>query len=108
MRFRWTAPAARGDLYSITEYVRQDNAGAATRVLNSIRRRCNQLLFTPQLGHPGKEPGTRELVLSPLPCIVVYRLHNKYVEILRIWPRRPKLLTPPTAAAAKSYPTTAQ
>jgi plasmid stabilization system protein ParE len=46
MHGKRTAPAAR-DLYSITEDIRHDNAGAAARALKSIRRRFNQLHFTP-------------------------------------------------------------
>jgi plasmid stabilization system protein ParE len=45
------------------------------------------------LGRPGRKPGTREWVSSPLPYIVVYRVRKEVVEIVRIlhgaqrWPR---------------------
>ncbi len=36
-------------------------------------------------GRPGKEPGTRELVLPPLPYVVVYRVRDEIVEIARVF-----------------------
>jgi plasmid stabilization system protein ParE len=33
---------------------------------------------------PGKEEGTRELVLSPLPYIVVYAVHGDVIYVVRI------------------------
>ena len=39
----------------------------------------------PNLGRLGREEGTRELVCSPLPYIVVYRLKHSAIQILHIW-----------------------
>lgn len=39
----------------------------------------------PQRGRMGREEGTREFILSPLPYIVVYRLHASDFEVLRIY-----------------------
>jgi plasmid stabilization system protein ParE len=33
----------------------------------------------------GSGPATRELVLSPLPSIVVYRARDSLIEVVRIW-----------------------
>jgi toxin ParE1/3/4 len=41
-------------------------------------------LTFPHRGRPGKKENTRELVLSPLPYIVVYRIAGDAVNILRI------------------------
>ena len=35
-------------------------------------------------GRPGKKPGTRELVLSPLPWILVYAVRGDAVYVVRI------------------------
>jgi toxin ParE1/3/4 len=43
------------------------------------------LRSTPFRGRPGREEGTRELVLSRLPYIVVYRVKDNDVEILHIY-----------------------
>ena len=50
----------------------------------------NFLLFyadNPALGHPGRLPGTRELVVSGTPYIVPYRVSGRpeRVEILRVF-----------------------
>ena len=39
----------------------------------------------PNRGRPGHRSGTRELLLSPLPYIVVYRVKDETVEILHIY-----------------------
>jgi toxin ParE1/3/4 len=86
MRLRWTAPAAQ-DLYSITHFIRRDKPTAAREVAKSIYERCESLRYSPLRGRKGKRAGTRELVLSPLPYIVVYRVTADIVEILHIWHR---------------------
>jgi len=47
--------------------------------------RIEQLHAFPRRGRVGREEGTRELVLSLLPHIVVYRVRESAVEILQIW-----------------------
>jgi toxin ParE1/3/4 len=84
MRLRWTAPAAQ-DLYSITRYIRGDNPTAAREVAKTIYDGCESLISSPHRGRKGKQPGTRELVFSPLPYIAVYRVTEDTVEILHIW-----------------------
>ena len=38
----------------------------------------------PQMGRPGRKQGTRELVISRTPFIVVYRIKAKRIELLRV------------------------
>lgn len=84
MRIRWTAPAAQ-DLYRITRYIRRDNPEAARNIAKTIYEGCESLMHSPRRGRLGVEPGTRELVFSPLPYIAVYRVNQASVEIMRIW-----------------------
>ena len=42
------------------------------------------LLTFPHRGRPGKKEGTRELVLSPLPYVVVYAVRGDAIFIVRI------------------------
>ncbi len=83
MRLRWTAPAAK-DLYNITRYIRRDNPTAAREVAKAIYNSCESLVNSPHRGRKGRQTGTRESVLSPLPYIVVYRVIEDAVEILHI------------------------
>ena len=73
MQIRWS-PAAADDLQSIFEYIRSDNPAAAQRVIETIYDRTTAFAKHPYQGRRGRVEGTRELVLPPLPFIVVYRV----------------------------------
>jgi len=40
---------------------------------------------SPEMGRPGRVPGTRELVIPRTPCIVPYRLVGNTIQVLRIF-----------------------
>ncbi|HEY6342439.1 MAG TPA: type II toxin-antitoxin system RelE/ParE family toxin [Bryobacteraceae bacterium] len=84
MTIRWTAGAA-DDLESISEYIAEDNPEAALRVARAIFSRIEELSKFPHLGRKGREEGTREFVLTPLPYIAVYRVTQEVVEILHFY-----------------------
>ena len=93
MRIRWTEPAAR-DLTQICDYIQEHDSGAtARRVALSIYERVSALIEFPERGRQGRLKGTRELILTGLPYLAVYRVRGQDVEILRIlhgaqaWPR---------------------
>jgi toxin ParE1/3/4 len=84
MNIRWTLPAA-GDLTQICDYIEKRSSGAtARRVALSISEGVSFLAKFPHKGRNGRHPDTRELVLSGLPYVVVYRLRTDVVEILRV------------------------
>lgn len=93
IQVRWTEPAAR-DLEEISEYIRRDRPAAAGKVAQSLFEAADSLSLLPGRGRNGRIPGTRELVVSGLPYIIVYRLTNTSVQVLRIyhgarnWPER--------------------
>jgi len=58
---------------------------AALKTVRTIFERVEQLVTFPHRGRMGREEDTRELVLSPLPYIVVYRVKDSAVEILHIY-----------------------
>jgi hypothetical protein len=51
----------------------------------TIYTRCSDLALFPNGGRIGRIAGTRELVLAPLPYIVVYRVNPDSVDIVRIF-----------------------
>ncbi len=83
MTVRWS-PKAAEDLAQIIAYVQKDSSEAAQRIAESIFARAEALSTFPQRGRVGRVRGTRELPLSPLPFVIVYRLHEDSLEISNI------------------------
>ncbi|HEY7352631.1 MAG TPA: type II toxin-antitoxin system RelE/ParE family toxin [Terriglobales bacterium] len=84
MRIRWTDPALR-DFTQICDYIeRHGSAGVARRVSISIYGQISDLFRFPELGRTGRKPETRELVLSGLPYIAIYRVQVNEIQILRL------------------------
>lgn len=84
MRLRWTTPAA-DDLFRIVQHIQKNNPSAARDVAQTLYDGCGGLRDFPRLGRRGRIEGTRELVFPSLPYIVVYRIQDEFVEILRIY-----------------------
>jgi len=83
MELRWTEQAA-DDLEQITDYLFENAPERAAEFVRDIYNAPSRLLKFPYLGRPGKKEGTRELVLSPLPYIVVYQITGHIVHVARI------------------------
>lgn len=74
---------ARDDLFSIVEYVSEENPDAAQRLLDDISAKVSKLSDFPKVGRPGRVDGTRELV-ALANYIVVYQEDNSSIRILRV------------------------
>ena len=83
MNIRWS-PEAADDFAGIVEFIRTQNPSAAARIAQSIDRSVTSLESFAQRGRPGRVEGTRELVLAPLPFIVVYRIKQNVIEAVRV------------------------
>jgi toxin ParE1/3/4 len=83
MHLQWTEAAAN-DLERIADYLFSHAPDRATRLIRSIYEAPKTLLSFPHRGRPGKKAGTRELVLSPLPWIVVYTVRADVVHVVRM------------------------
>jgi toxin ParE1/3/4 len=84
MRIRWTSDAAN-DLENITIYLHREHRSAAPAVIRTIIDAISTLARFPNRGRPGIVPGTRELVLSTLPYIVVYSATDQAIQLLHIF-----------------------
>jgi toxin ParE1/3/4 len=89
------SPQAINDLAVLRAYIAEDDPAAAQRVALHIIRSIEQLLSgNPDMGRPGRVPGTRELVVPRTPYIVPYRIRNNRLQVLRVyhgarkWPER--------------------
>jgi len=80
------SPEAISDLAALRAYIEQDDPAAAQRVALHIVRNIETLLpNNPEMGRPGRVPGTRELVIPKTPFVVPYRLRGKTIQILRMF-----------------------
>jgi toxin ParE1/3/4 len=85
MTLIWS-PEAIADLVALRAYIEQDDPAAAQRVSLHIIQNVETLLATsPEIGRPGRVPGTRELVIPRTPFIVPYRLVDKTIQVLRVY-----------------------
>lgn len=66
------------------DYIAHDNPLAAVAQGDRVEDQIDQLLQHPNMGRPGRRQGTRELVISRTPFIVVYRIKGKRIELLRL------------------------
>ena len=83
MQLRWSEEAA-DDLERIANYLFAETPQHAPELVRAIYNAPAVLLQFPHRGRPGKKDGTRELVLTPLPYIVVYQIAGDVLHIVRI------------------------
>ena len=97
MKLAWL-PLALANRDAQLDYIAQHNPMAAVDMGDRIEHQVGQLLLQPELGRPGRVKGTRELVISRTPLIVVYRVRPKTacIELARLlhasqrWPAESK------------------
>jgi len=83
MNLTWTTPA-ENDLTDILDYIAEDSPSAALGTIDRIEGVALRLIDFPLSGREGSVPGTRELPIPGLPFILVYRVREASVEILRV------------------------
>jgi toxin ParE1/3/4 len=92
MRIVWTRRATR-HLHAAYQYwLAEASQDAADQMLDRIFSVVELLERNPEMGRPGRIETSRELILSPLPFLLAYRLRRNKIEILallhgaRKWP----------------------
>lgn len=93
MKVGWTRRATR-HLHAAYEYwAREKSVTAADGMLDRIFGAVERLADHPELGRRGRISGTRELVLTPTPFILAYRIRRHgIIEVIallhgaRKWP----------------------
>jgi toxin ParE1/3/4 len=84
MKLRWLRSGSEA-LRRIKAYIACENPAAAQKVGRQVRQAVLRLAEFPESGRPGQVPGTRELIVPGTPYLVVYRLRENTVEILRVF-----------------------
>ena len=85
MRVSWSVEAD-ADLEEIYEHIAEDNPTAAAEVYSFISAYAEQQLSEhPEIGHEGRVPNTRELVVPRYRAYtIVYEIKTN-VEIVAVW-----------------------
>lgn len=92
MRVRWTRRALR-EQDEAFEWIVAQNRAAAAEIIDRLRAASRLLADQPRIGRPGRRSGTRELVVTRTPHVLVYRVGADAVDILAVihharnWPR---------------------
>jgi toxin ParE1/3/4 len=83
MQLRWTEKAV-ADLEEIADYLFEKTPVHAHRIVLQIYEAPQMLAQFPLRGRAGRRSGTRELVLSSLPYILIYTVSDDLIHIVRI------------------------
>src|ERR1019366_273763 len=94
MTLSWS-PESIHDLIALRAYIAKHDPASAKRVALHILYSVEHLLSdNPKIGHSGRVPGTRELVIPKPPYVIPYRVRGSMIEIVRVyhssrrWPQR--------------------
>ena len=80
----WTPPS-QTDLAEIRAYISEADPHAANKMIVRVVFAGNALEELPNRGRPTALADVRELVVSDTPYLLVYRVHQDIVQILRVW-----------------------
>ncbi len=86
MKVKWLRKALENIDHEAT-YISRENPPAAKEVVQRIYNSVALLAENPSLGHPGRIPDTRELIVPGTRYIIPYRVRPrlKQIEILRVF-----------------------
>jgi len=84
LRLLWS-PRAQRDLDEACTYIAADNPHAATRIENRIADAVTGLPAHPRKGRARRDGKARELVVAGTPYVIVYRIKDETIEIMRVW-----------------------
>ena len=76
--------AAAADLEGIADYLYLHHPSFARATIQKLYDAAKPLRTLPFMGRVGKISGTRELVLAPLPYLIIYAVDDLSIHILRI------------------------
>lgn len=93
-RVQWTA-SAKQDLFEIIQYIAEDDADTALRLLDKIEQKANNLYQYPERGRAVSEFHTigisiyREIIIRP--WRLLYRIADKKVYVMALLDSRREL-----------------
>lgn len=79
------AEPAQQDLAAIIDYIARDNPHASERVYQAEVTSAGLLTDFPNIGRPGRLPDTRELQVTSLPYMIVYKVDADIITVLAVF-----------------------
>lgn len=79
---RWEH-AARDQLDTIIQYIRDHNRPAAEAMERAFQASVERLCHMPFIGRPGRVKGSREWIVHPN-YLLIYRVSDETIDILRV------------------------
>ena len=83
MKVSWQRRAV-ADVVSAVTFVQLENPAAAAALRDRFDDSGRQIGRFPNMGRPGRMPGTREMVVSGTPHILVYRVEGETIQLIRV------------------------
>ena len=83
MRLKWSS-IARLQYVDQISYVGDRNLPAALNIKEKIKTAVDKLLTHPEIGRVGRCEGTREMVVSGTPIIIVYTIGQGEIFIVSV------------------------
>lgn len=78
-------PEAERDIFVIISNIQlQDSLASAMHVVSELKKQLNTLAALPDSGREGGCEGTREIVITGLPFITVYKNSDDLITIMRV------------------------
>lgn len=93
LKILWTDRAEK-DLISQESFIAKDKPRVAVEQIDRLITRAASLADYAEQGRAGRVKGTRELVVSGTPFILVYRVRPARIEILRVLHGKQKYYKP--------------
>ena len=84
------SPRAIRHLAQLRAHIARDRPTAAHHVAAVLLDAVERLAELPNLGRPGRVPGTRELVVPGTPYVIPYRMRGDRLEIIAVFHGRQK------------------
>jgi toxin ParE1/3/4 len=87
MKVVWTRRAIR-DLTRARSFLARENPSAASETAMRIIDAVDTVSRQPRIGRVGRIAGTREYVVAGTPYILIYRLYERYIQLLHVFHSR--------------------
>jgi toxin ParE1/3/4 len=84
------SPRAAREYHAELEYIAADDPHAAGLVFSRVERTLDLIERNPEMGTPGRLPGTREWPVARTSLTVIYRLRPTKIQVARILHQRRK------------------